>query len=129
MKNQSAKWLYITIIALILIPVSYISPWAEVITPAYALFIGLLFAFTFPNPYPKFNKKTSKYLLQAAVVGYGFSMNLHQSIASGKEGMTFTVVSVVGVMVFGVLIGYWLHLQRKTAYLILPALLYAADPP
>ena len=32
--------------------------------------------------------------------------------------MTFTVVSVVGVMVFGVLIGYWLHLQRKTAYLI-----------
>lgn len=118
MKNQPAKWLYITIIALILIPVSYISPWAEVITPAYALFIGLLFAFTFPNPYPKFNKKTSKYLLQAAVVGYGFSMNLHQSIASGKEGMTFTVVSVVGVMVFGVLIGYWLHLQRKTAYLI-----------
>ena len=32
--------------------------------------------------------------------------------------MMFTVVSVVGVMVLGILIGYWLHLNRKTAYLI-----------
>ena len=30
----------------------------------------------------------------------------------------FTIVSVVGVMVIGVLFGYWLHLSRKTSYLI-----------
>lgn len=45
-------------------------------------------------------------------------MNLHESLKSGSEGMMFTVVSVVGVMVLGVMIGYWLHLNRKTAYLI-----------
>ena len=32
--------------------------------------------------------------------------------------MMFTVVSVVGVMALGVLLGYWLHINRKTAYLI-----------
>mgnify|MGYP000781709239 FL=1 len=32
--------------------------------------------------------------------------------------MLFTVVSVVGVMCLGVLIGYYMHLNRKTSYLI-----------
>ena len=35
-----------------------------------------------------------------------------------RERMLFTVVSVIGVMAFGVLLGYWMHLNRKTAYLI-----------
>lgn len=118
MKNNAAKWIYIVIIAIILVPISYMSDFAEPITPAFALFLGLIFAFTFKNPYPKFNKKCSKYLLQASVVGYGFSMNLQESLKSGAEGMTFTIVSVVGVMVLGVLLGYWLHMERKTAYLI-----------
>ena len=83
-----------------------------------ALLCGLLFAFIFPNPCPKFNKKTSKYLLQVAVVCLGFNMNLQESLKSGSEGMLFTVVSVVGVMCLGVLLGYWLHINRKTSYLI-----------
>ena len=32
--------------------------------------------------------------------------------------MLFTVVSVVGVMCLGVLLGYWLNINRKTSYLI-----------
>ena len=89
-----------------------------VISAPLALLCGLAFAFIFPNPYPKFNKKTSKYLLQVAVVCLGFNMNLQESLKSGSEGMLFTVVSVVGVMALGVLVGYWLHINRKTAYLI-----------
>ena len=118
MKSLSGKWIYIVMILMMLIPVSYFFGIAEPVTPAYALLLGLLFAFTFENPFPKFNKKCSKYLLQASVVGYGFSMNLQQSLKSGADGMTFTIVSVVGVMVLGVLLGYWLHVERKTAYLI-----------
>lgn len=116
--KKAGKWIYILIILLILIPISYFCELAEPITPAYALLLGLIFAFTFQNPFPKFNKKCSKYLLQASVVGYGFSMNLEQSLKSGAEGMAFTIVSVVGVMVLGVMLGYWLHIERKTAYLI-----------
>lgn len=118
MKSLSGKWIYIVMILMMLIPVSYFFGIAEPVTPAYALLLGLLFAFTFENPFPKFNKKCSKYLLQASVVGYGFSMNLQQSLKSGADGMTFTIVSVIGVMVLGVLLGYWLHIERKTAYLI-----------
>lgn len=118
MKSLASKWIYILLILLMLIPVSYLTNGEEPVTPAYALLLGLIFAFTFENPFPKFNKKCSKYLLQASVVGYGFSMNLQQSLKSGAEGMTFTIISVVGVMVIGVLLGYWLHIERKTAYLI-----------
>lgn len=89
-----------------------------VIEPPIALFTGLLFAFIFGIPCPKFNKKLSKYLLQASVVGLGFGMNLVQSLKSGADGMIFTIVSVVGVMVAGVLIGRYMRIDRKTSYLI-----------
>lgn len=88
------------------------------VSPAIALFLGLVFAIFCTMPYAKFNKKASKYLLQASVVGLGFGMSIEKSLQSGSEGMMFTIVSVVSVMIFGVLIGYWMHLERKTSYLI-----------
>lgn len=88
------------------------------ISPAIALFAGLVFAVFCTMPNAKFNKKASKYLLQASVVGLGFGMSIEKSLASGSDGMMFTIVSVIGVMVFGVLIGYWMHLEKKTSYLI-----------
>lgn len=111
-----AHYIYILIIALIVFPFNQFG--LPVISAPIALLLGLIFAFIFPNPYPKFNKKTSKYLLQVAVVCLGFNMNLQESLKSGSEGMFFTVVSVVGVMALGVLLGYMLHINRKTAYLI-----------
>ena len=69
--------------------------------------------------HPKFNKKVSKYLLQYSVVGLGFGMNLQASLASGKEGMEFTVISVVGTMLIGWFIGRkFLKVDRDTSYLI-----------
>ena len=114
--KQTSKVIYILLIALILFPFDRFG--LPVISAPLALLCGLAFALIFPNPYPKFNKKTSKYLLQVAVVCLGFNMNLQESLKSGSEGMLFTVVSVVGVMALGVLVGYWLHINRKTAYLI-----------
>lgn len=112
-----SRWLYLLLIIVILFPWDMVFS-HSIITPAIALFIGLVFALTLGCPFPKFNKKGSKYLLQASVVGLGFGMNLHESLRSGADGMMFTIVSVVGVMCIGVLFGYWLHLNRKTAYLI-----------
>lgn len=90
----------------------------EVVTPPTALFLGLVFAIVFGTPYPGFNKKLSKYLLQASVVGLGFGMNLERSLQSGADGMLFTIVSVIGVMVIGILIGRWLKINDKASYLI-----------
>lgn len=109
---------YIAIILLILLPAKYMGFDSELITPAIALFVGLVFAFIFPMPCPKFNKKGSKYLLQASVVGLGFGMNVTEALKSGSEGMLFTIVSVIGVMCFGVMLGAMLAINRKTSYLI-----------
>ena len=88
------------------------------ITPAIALFMGLAYALILGNPMPKLAKKSSKYLLQVAVVFLGFGMNLHQSIASGKEGMMFTIISVFSVMIIGYFIGKLIKVDSKTSYLI-----------
>ena len=88
------------------------------VSPAIALFMGLLLGFTVGNPYPQQSSKVSKYLLQFAVVGLGFGMNLHQSLQSGKEGMLFTIVSVIGVLAIGYWLGRKMLLDSKTSYLI-----------
>ena len=89
------------------------------VTPPVALFLGLAFALLCGQAYPKFNKKVSKKLLQYSVVGLGFGMNLHASLASGKEGMMFTIISVMGTMLLGMFIGRkLLKVNRDTSYLI-----------
>ena len=74
---------------------------------AVALLAGIALAVTLGSPFPVFTKKVSKYLLQASVVGLG-----------GKDGMLFTIVSVVGVMVIGTLLGRVFKLSRNNSYLI-----------
>jgi uncharacterized integral membrane protein (TIGR00698 family) len=118
------KTIYVGILAvltvcLLLDYVPGMSAFASWVTPPVALFLGLAFALLCGQAYPAFNKKVSKKLLQYSVVGLGFGMNLHASLASGKEGMMFTIVSVVGTMVMGMLIGRkLLKMNRDTSYLI-----------
>ncbi len=111
------KICYILIILLILFPYEILGC-NSFITPAIALFIGLFYALVFKKPYPKFNKKASKYLLQTSVVGLGFGMNVTEALKSGGNGMLFTIASVVGVMIIGVVVGRMMHINRKTSYLI-----------
>lgn len=92
---------------------------AQWITPPVVLFLGLLFALVCGEAFPKFNKKMSKYLLQASVVGLGFGMNVESALASGKEGMVFTIVSVIGTMLIGCLLAWkCFKLEKNTGYLI-----------
>lgn len=96
-----------------------LSACAAWVTPPVALFLGLVFALLCGQAYPKFNKKMSKYLLQYSVVGLGFGMNLQASLASGKEGMEFTILSVVGTLAIGWFIGRkMLKVDRNTSYLV-----------
>ena len=111
--------LVILIVCLLLGYVPGMAMFSSWVTPPVALFLGLAFALLCGQAYPKFNKKVSKKLLQYSVVGLGFGMNLHASLASGKEGMLFTIVSVVGTMFIGMFIGRkMLKVNRDTSYLI-----------
>ena len=94
----------------------FLSTW---VTPPVVLFIGLVFALLCGQAYPTFNKQVSKKLLQYSVIGLGFGMNLQASLASGKEGMLFTIISVIGTLLIGMFIGCKiLKLNRNTSYLI-----------
>lgn len=89
------------------------------VSPPIALLLGLLFALSMGNIAPKLNKTMSKYLLQYSVVGLGFGMNLYSSVAAGKDGMLFTIASVIGTMVIGWLLAkYIFKIDPKTGYLI-----------
>jgi len=90
-------------------------PW---ISPPIALFLGLAFALTLGSPFPVFNKKASKYLLQIAVIGLGFGMNLHESLKAGTDGILFTIISVVSVIIIGILVGKFYKVDKVTSYLI-----------
>lgn len=114
-----AKPLYIVLLIIMIFPFDLVFGLENApITPPIALFLGLAFALTFGIPYAAFNKKLSKYLLQASVVGLGFGMNLQQSLQSGADGMLFTVVSVIGVMALGIILGKYMGIDTKTSYLI-----------
>ena len=122
--RKNSNVIYIGLLGIIatLLLLDYI-PAARVVTsyvtPPVVLFLGLAYALLCGQAYPKFNKTASKKLLQYAVVGLGFGMNLQASLASGKEGMLFTVASVFGTMIVGMLIGYkLLKVNKTTAYLI-----------
>ena len=111
--------LVVLVACLLLGYVPGMSAFSSWVTPPVALFFGLAFALLCGQAYPKFNKKVSKKLLQYSVVGLGFGMNLHASLASGKEGMLFTVISVIGTMFIGMFIGRkLLKVNRDTSYLI-----------
>ena len=45
-------------------------------------------------------------------------MNVTEALKSGGNGMLFTIASVVGVMIIGVVVGRMMHINRKTSYLI-----------
>ncbi len=122
--EQHAQTVYRLLLALFLVLLfaDYLpfgDSFSGILTPPVTLFSGLCFALIFGEAYPKFNKKASKYLLQYSVVGLGFGMNLDAALASGREGMEFTIVSVIGTLVIGMLIGRkLLHVERNTAYLV-----------
>lgn len=71
-----------------------------------------------PHPFPSFNQKATQFLLKISVVGLGFGMNLFTAMKVGLEGVSFTVVSIATVLMLGYLLRRWLHINRKTSFLI-----------
>lgn len=99
--------------------IPYLKPYTAWLTPPVALAIGLAYALIFGITHPKINKIGSKILLQYSVVGLGFGMNIAEALASGRQGMLFTIASVFGTLFFGWLIGRKiLKVERNTSSLI-----------
>ena len=92
-----------------------LTPWAS---PPIALALGLGLAQTVGNPFTTQTKSLTHKLLQFSVIGLGFGMNAHAAVQVGKEGLAFTVVSILGTLTLGYLVGRWLGLGRHVVHLI-----------
>ena len=103
------KIIFIILLALCLTPF---------ISPPIALLIGIGVAQTFGNPYLYLNHKATSFLLKASVIGLGFGMNFHSAVQAGKEGIVFTIASIVGTLTLGLLLGKFLKIEKKTSHLI-----------
>lgn len=88
------------------------------VSPAIALLIGLAIAQLTGHPFIALNHKATNWLLQFSVVGLGFGMNVHSALQAGREGIVFTVFSIISTLIMGYLMGRWLKIEKKTSHLI-----------
>ena len=92
-----------------------LTPWAS---PPLALVAGLFFGAIAAHPYPGESRQVSKYLLQAAVVGLGFGMNLQQVLRAGRSGFLYTAVGIAFALIVGSAIGKLVAVHPRPAFLI-----------
>lgn len=92
-----------------------LTPW---VTPPVALLLGLTMALFVGHPFIHLNHKATHVLLQVSVVGLGFGMNAATALKAGKEGILFTIISIAGTLTFGLLMGRFFRIDRKTSLLI-----------
>ncbi len=109
MNEQVRKAIYILLAAFA------VSPWCSA---PVALFIGIVVALAIGNPFTKFSKKASGYLLRTCVVLLGFGMNFHTAMEAGRQGIVFTLVSIAGTLVLGLLLGRLLKTDKKISMLV-----------
>lgn len=88
------------------------------VTPPLALLLGLGIALLVGHPFLQLNHKATHMLLQVSVVGLGFGMNAASALRAGKDGFLFTVVSIIGTLTTGLLLGRWMKVDKKTSLLI-----------
>ncbi len=92
-----------------------LTPWAS---PPSALLAGLIFGAIATHPYKNESRRLSKILLQSAVVGLGFGMNLQEVVHAGRSGFLYTALSIAFAMILGTLLGRWLRVENRAAFLI-----------
>jgi uncharacterized integral membrane protein (TIGR00698 family) len=88
------------------------------VSPPIALGMGLVFGLALSHPYPRATKWSSKFLLQASVVGLGFGMNLHQVVHAGRSGFVYTMLGISFALLVGMGLGALLRVERVPAFLI-----------
>ncbi|WP_299757905.1 putative sulfate exporter family transporter [uncultured Pontibacter sp.] len=91
------------------------SPW---FSSPEALALGLGFGLILGNPFQELSEKAAKYVLQAAVVGLGFGIDLYQVAETGLNGLVYTAVSLGVTMLLGLLLGRLLNITPKLTHLV-----------
>ncbi len=96
----------------ILVGLLCLTPW---LSPPIALLLGLIIA-NYISLSP--SRKMTTYLLQFSIVGLGFGMNVENALAAGRQGIIFTIMSILGTLAIGYLIGKLFNIEKRTSLLI-----------
>jgi len=89
-----------------------------VVSAPLALLLGIIVAQWIGHPFLAVNHKATEILLQLSVVGLGFGMHIDSAIQTGKDGFLLTVISIIGTLSLGYILGKLLKLEKLTAYFI-----------
>ena len=90
----------------------------SLLNSAVALLAGLVVGLLLGNPFIEHTGKISKYLLQAAVVGLGFGIDLYQVAETGLTGIAYTLVSLAATMLIGLLLGKLFYTPPRLTHLV-----------
>jgi uncharacterized integral membrane protein (TIGR00698 family) len=109
LRENSRKIIYILALILCLFPI---------MSPPMALLLGLILAQLVENPFLHLNHKAINWLLKISVVGLGFGMNIFSAIQAGRQGILFTIASIITVLAVGIIAGRCLKIDKRTSFLI-----------
>ena len=105
-------------LAAVLMPVgaaASLLPWTP---PWAALLAGTALALTLGNPCASAASRTSRWMLQLAVVGLGAGVNLGIVARVGFQGLGYTLAGLVVTFVLGALLARFLGVGAKVAALV-----------
>lgn len=105
-------------IARILIPVGALLCLWPAVSSAAALFLGVVIAVVFGNPYNEHTRRYTSKLLTWSVMGLGAGMNLQVVAQAGLHGIGYTVVGISATLLLGFLISRMLRVERDAGVLI-----------
>lgn len=88
------------------------------ISSPVALMLGFLFTLFLGKPLEKFTGKSIQYLLKISVVGLGFGMYLMETLKTGKEGFTLTILTISATLILGFFLSKFLKIEKKLGHLI-----------
>ncbi len=107
-----------TKLARVLVPLLGLATLLPFVTTGEGLVLGIAVGLTLGNPYSATTKKVTTYLLQGAVVGLGFGMNLRVVVAVGVHGILYTLAGIALCFVAGHLLRILLHVPRDVGLLV-----------
>ena len=109
LSQESRKIIFILALVICLFPF---------MSPPIALLLGLILAQLMEHPFAHVNHKAINWLLKISVVGLGFGMNIFSALQAGRQGVLFTVASIITVLTVGIIAGRFLKIDKRTSFLI-----------
>lgn len=88
------------------------------LSPPVALAAGLVYGLSFVHPFHLDARRLARFLLQVAVVGLGFGMNLTEVLHVGASGFVYTAASISFALALGWLLGRLLRVEKTASFLI-----------